>query len=406
MGLKYYLNLFKKDSNAEAVKLRYFLNIFVFLVYMVFAAVFFSLRNTDIIVSSVFGLLAMSALIIYHILILNFNKYLERMMSKEILNAEDETDAAFLSYQRGYIAYNEKNRAFSKRYFILNILTVALVTAVFPIIFIVNLMGLTELADKIFYIDTIIMFAYLGVIIVVSLITGKKGVWFQDYINELDIINNYKSSVSDGTDVKFSIVADIKQAKQMEYMLPDERLRMRHKKLQNINAVSSLLFGVMLGLGIVLPSILSSQGYELADFLLPSIFGGGTALWIAIILVASYMQKKIMKEQYRIFKLDEAENSLYIKLHELRIPFMKRWNILFAVCFLGAIISNIIFGSVVAQILKTESYGWIFFLLFWVEFISTYVLYFKAYGRVRRRMMKIEREIETRKVNGCVEIME
>lgn len=405
MGLKYYLNFFKKDSSNEAIKLRYFLNIFVFLVYMVFFAAFSAMRSKNIIASSVFGILALTALIIYRLLSKSFTRLIDRQIAEEPLSGEDEVDAAFIAYRKGYAEYLEDNKKLDRTLYPLNIFSAILLVAFLPVTIIVNLTGNNALAEKIFSVTTIIMFAYFVLILIIGAVLARKGVWYQNYLIELTLINRYKAA-SSGDGIKYKILEDKKQDKQFEYILLESGFRKRFKKLQKINVVCSCIFGVLFTLSFIFMSEIVERLLLNADYagtVTACIVWGVFLLLVATAVIIDIKQKKIIKKQYLALKENENENILYIKLHELRTPFMKRWNILFLVSFIGAIVSNILLSSIVSIIIKTDSYGFVFFLLFFAEIIATFVLYFRAYGKTRLKMMSIEDEIDKREATREVE---
>jgi hypothetical protein len=297
MGLKYYLNLFKRDSSVEAVKLRYFLNTFVFLVYMVFAAAFFSMQSTDVTASSVFGILALAAVIVYRVLNKKFDALIDRLLTGETADGEKETDAAFDAYRKGYADFKAKSKAVDKKLFLLNIVSVVAVLAIFPVTIVLNLTGAAALSEKISRVTSFVMLAYFAVIFIGGAIAARKSVWYQNYSAELAVINRYKAANAGGG-IKYKILEDKKPAQQLSYIFPDPVLRKRFDALQRaffivIGAFIFIFLVVLFSASSIVEALTSNE--EAAGEIAGGITGGVFALWMAALFFVDAKRNKVIK---------------------------------------------------------------------------------------------------------------
>lgn len=400
MGLKYYLNLIKKESDIEAVKLRYFLNTFLFMVYMILLVMFFSLKNTNAVLSGVCGMVGLLFLLQKYIMDNRFQKFIANIIQNEVLDENDIIDAAFITYHKGFLEEKNKNAVADKILLIAQIIISSLFIASLQLSIVLNVTGNLDLSNQIFRVVDIMLCAFIILIIIFGVFWGmKNGVWYQDYIKELDIIKNYKAKQQgiSGKPLKrkYKILEDKKPKDQLKYLFNNASLLKKFTRLQKTGSIGGVILGVLLGVSLIIPSsIFQDNGLSETDagFYSGIIIAAMFCLTV-IFAVNTYAINKIIKAQYKLLKENKAENHLHIKLHDLRTPFYKRWNIIFLLGFVGAIFSNIALGSIVATLANTDDYSWIFFLLIIVEIITMFVMYFKAFSKLRFRMMAIEKEI-------------
>lgn len=399
MGLKYYLRLIKNENDCETVKLKYFVNMFVTIVCFLCFILFFALRGQNLIVSAVFGIIAIDAAVISNYLGIKFNKYIRNLIESEPLTENDPVDAAFARYRSGYLDAAKPSAA-DRIYMIISIVISVGFIAVLPVCIVLSVTGNPYLAEQIYFYVLMSGAGYLLIALlygVMSAIKGK-GAWYQKFTADADTINEYKASLHPGRGwQKYRLTADKKQSDQIKYFFDDAVAGRRYKKQKHINAVINMIFGIlMVAAGIAVPNLIFSDS-------IPENYGGLTALiifgilglWLAVAIPLYYIEAGILKREHKRLKADFEKHESRLFIIEARKAFYRRWNITMALILFGAIISNIIFMSLTAWLLGDDNpIGLWFILLFFVEIIMMFVVYFKSYGRYRTKIIEKENLID------------
>lgn len=130
------------------------------------------------------------------------------------------------------------------------------------------------------------------------------------------------------------------------------------------------------------------------------IFFGNILLMLAVSSIFSAYFNILLKKQYREMEQFSEKYPLHFKLHEVRKPFYKRWNIIMLIGLFGAVISSFLITGIVSFVTGNDDYEWIFLPLICAEIIFMLIAFSKSLKRLRLAMIPIEDEIDKAENNG------